>query len=128
MRRSPCRRSGSLPLVVALVVAVSGCSSGDRVDPKFDTRVARPAYGADGPRVLFDEGHHNVHRAGTSFRPFVRLIESDGYRVISGRSRITTRTLAPYSVLVIVNALGTNERNDDPAFDGSECDAIRDWV
>ena len=30
-------------------------------DPKFDTRVAQPAYRSDRPQVLYDEGHRNTH-------------------------------------------------------------------
>ena len=115
-------------LLLALSIGIAGCSSGDKVDPDFDTRVASPAYPADGPRVLFDEAHHNWHRARKSYRPFVELIESDGYRVERNTEPLTAEKLRPYVVLMIVNAVGTNERNDDPAFAESECDAIRDWV
>jgi hypothetical protein len=115
-------------LLLTLAAGVGACGSGDRPDPNFDSRVARPAYAADGPLVLFDEAHHNHHRAGKSYRPFVRLIESDGYRVSRGSRRITAEGLERFSVLVVAAALGTNERNDDPAFEDSECDAIRDWV
>jgi hypothetical protein len=121
---SPSRRL----FAAALTGAVLGCSSGDKVDPSFDTRVATPAYGAGGPRVLFDEAHHNWHRARKSYRPFVELIQSDGYRVERNTAPFTAETLRPYAVLVIANAVGANERNDDPAFAESECDAVRDWV
>ena len=33
-----------------------------------------------------------------------------------------------YSILVIANALGANEANDNSAFTDEECDAVRDWV
>jgi hypothetical protein len=33
-------------------------------DPNFDTKVAHPAYTKNSPKVLFDETHHNFHRAG----------------------------------------------------------------
>jgi hypothetical protein len=112
----------------ALAAAVAGCSSGDRVDPGFDARVENPAYREAGPRVLFDEAHRNGHRARTSYRPFVRLVEADGYRVERNTRRITPGSLEPFAVLVVANALGTNDRNDDPAFEATECDAIRDWV
>jgi len=111
-----------------LAIAAIGCSSGDKVDSSFDTRVESPAYPDNGPRVLFDEAHHNVHRARKSYRPFVEMIESDGYRVARGTKDVTQETLAPYAVFVIAAALGDNERNDDPAFEPAECDAIRDWV
>ena len=34
-------------LLLALSIGIAGCSSGDKVDPDFDTRVASPAYPAD---------------------------------------------------------------------------------
>ncbi len=123
----PARLFRTLSAALAPLV-VAGCSSGDKVDASFDTRVANPAYASDGPRVLFDEAHHNVHRARRSYRPFVELIESDGYRVSRGTSAITPGALDDYAVFVIGAALGDNERNDDLAFSDAECDAIRDWV
>jgi len=122
------RTAGATGLLLLVALAATSCESGDKVDSKFDTRVAKPAYRADGPRVLFDEAHHNGHRAGKSYRPFVRLIEADGYRVATISKKITAEALRPYAVYVVANALGLNDRNDDPAFDDSECDAIRDWV
>jgi len=117
-----------LRILLALVLVAAGCASGDKVDSSFDTHVSNPAYATDGPRVLFDEAHHNVHRASKSCRPFAKLIQSDGYRVSRGTKRTTPEELEPYSVYIIAAAEGTNERNDDPAFDDSECDAIRDWA
>ncbi len=113
---------------LALAAGVAGCSSGDKVDADFDTRVARPAYEVDGPLTLFDEAHHNWHRARKSYRPFVELIEADGYRVERNTRKITADALAPAAVLVVVNAVGANDRNDDPAFADEECDAIQSWV
>jgi hypothetical protein len=120
-------RCAAVLLALATTV-IEGCRGGDQPDPNFDSHVARPAYSAHGPRVLFDEAHHNGHRAGKSYRPFVRLIESDGYRVSRGARKVTADGLRSFAVLIIANALGRNERNDDPAFDEPECDAIRDWV
>jgi hypothetical protein len=82
----------------------------------------------DGPRVLFDEAHHNHHRARTTYRPFSDLLESDGYRVTRGTGRLTAAALANTDVLVIANAMGTNERNDDPAFTPDEVRAVERWV
>lgn len=113
---------------LTLLLAAFGCSSGDKVDGNFETRVARSAYTSDGPSVLFDEAHHNVHRSRRSYRPFVELIESDGYRVSRQTKAITADDLANHAVLVIAAALGDNDVNDAPAFDDAECDAIRDWV
>jgi hypothetical protein len=115
-------------LLTLAAVAITGCSSGDRPDRGFDHRVARPVYEATRPLVFFDEAHHNGHRARGSYRAFAKLIEADGYRVVRSASRLTRDVLKPASVLVIANALGKNERNDDAAFESSECEAVRAWV
>ncbi len=120
--------AGTLALCTLLLCQFAACSSGDRPDPSFDTKVSGPAYSRDGPSVLFDEAHHNMHRAGGKYRPFVKLIESDGYRVIRGKAEFTAEDLEGFSLLVIANACGRNERNDDPAFTDEECDVVRDWV
>jgi hypothetical protein len=105
-----------------------GCQSGAKPDMKFSTAVANPSFKENGPRVLFDEAHHNVHTGGGKYKPFVNLIKNDGYRVTPNRKPFHKETLAGYSILVIANALGTNERNDDPAFTEEECDVVADWV
>ena len=105
-----------------------GCQSGAKPDLKFSTAVVHPAYQSDGPSVLFDEAHHNVHTAGGKYRPFVNLVTHDGYRVTPNRKPFTAESLSEYSILVISNALGTNDRNDDPAFEEAECDVVAEWV
>ena len=122
-------RTSPLLCWVAILVAVSGCSNpGDKVDSSFDTSVANPAYKGEGPRVLFDDAHHNVHRPGKSYRPFVELLKSDGYSVTPLRRPVSTDELRKYSVYVIAGALGTNDTNDAPAFTDVECDAVQEWV
>jgi hypothetical protein len=121
------RRSGFL--VLLLTVLLAGCAPrGDQPDRTFDTHVAAPAFTASGPRILFDEGHHNWHRAGRSYSAFVKLAQADGYRVGVSSSPITPELLRGCDLFMIVNAVGTNERNDGPAFTAPECDALRDWV
>ena len=122
------KRSPAWAAVLLSAALASGCSTDDKVDANFDTRVAAPAYAERGPRVLFDEAHHNWHRARKSYLPFTRLMESDGYRVSTATRGVTAKALRPYAVYVVANAMGENERNDDPAFDDAECDAIREWV
>ena len=56
-----------------------------QADPEFDTSVARPAYKNDGPRVMFDEAHHNFHTTDGRYKPFVDLLKNDGYNVIRNR-------------------------------------------
>ena len=56
----------SIRLVLLPILLVFSCETwGQQVsDPDFDTRVARPAYTKQRPRVLFDEAHANFHTAG----------------------------------------------------------------
>lgn len=122
-------RAVSLLCLLAAVVPGSSCNtSGDKTDSSFDTSVAVPAYKGEGPRVLFDDAHHNVHRPGKSYRPFVELLKSDGYAVTPLRSPVSTDELRNCDVYVIAGALGTNETNDAPAFTDEECDAVKNWV
>ena len=61
-----------------------------QADPNFDTRVVRPAYTTNHPKVLFDEAHNNIHTASGLYKPFADLITSDGFGVVSfgGKVRI----------------------------------------
>jgi hypothetical protein len=103
-------------------------------DPKFDARVARPAYAstAKHPKVLFDEAHFNFHTTTGRYKPFADLIANDGYTVTPNKERFQKKTLEGYDLLVIANALGAERQNspgaDQPAFTEEECEAVRDWV
>ena len=121
---------------------MDGFALGQRVaDPDFDVTVAQPAYTADGPRVLIDAAHHNIHTATGLYEPFADLITADGYRVTSNVSRFTPTSLKEFDILVISNALGAEalfapgasnptfpEAASDPAFTEQESDTVRDWV
>ncbi|HEX8172032.1 MAG TPA: DUF4350 domain-containing protein [Thermoanaerobaculia bacterium] len=100
-------------------------------DPEFDARVASPRYARSHPRLLFDEGHHNVHRTSTTYKAFADLLANDGFRIETNSERFTARSLAPYRVLVIAGALGApldDPAANAPAFTPDEVAAVRDWV
>ena len=101
-------------------------------DPNFDTKVAKPAYGTGGPRVLLDEAHNNFHTASGRYKPFADLITADGYRVTPNARKLTRDVLKNFDILVTANALGAPAMNtpeaSNPAFTEEECDAVRDWV
>ncbi|MEO5896043.1 MAG: hypothetical protein ABIS06_10105 [Vicinamibacterales bacterium] len=127
---------------IALILSIGLASRGQRVpDPDFDTKVTRPAYTSNGPRVLFDEAHHNLHTATGLYKPFADLITSDGYRVTSNTGKFTHASLHGFDILVIANALGGpaafaagasnpaySAEASLPAFTEEECDVVRDWV
>lgn len=101
-------------------------------DPGFSTAVERPAYKTNLPRVLFDEAHNNFHLSTGRYKPFVDLLVADGYRVVQGRRRFAKELLQTFKVLVISNALGAEEFDDEgadsSAFTEAECDAVAAWV
>jgi hypothetical protein len=103
-----------------------------QADPEFDTSVARPAYKKDGPRVMFDEAHHNFHTTDGRYKPFVDLLVNDGYNVIRNRQPFVKTRLSGFKILVIANALGAEEDDDkgadDSAFTAEEIAAVADWV
>jgi len=75
-------------------------------DPSFDAHVAHPAFVRWHPRLLFDEGHHNVHKSTTTYKAFVDLLANDGFSIATNSHELTREILAPYQVLVIAGALG----------------------
>lgn len=101
-------------------------------DPNFDTKVAKPTYAKDGPRVLFDEAHNNFHTASGRYKPFADLITSDGYRVTPNQQKLTREVLKGFDIFVTANALGAQSMGtpeaSNPAFTEEECDALRNWV
>ena len=114
---------------ILALAAIAFVSCGNReFDPRFDTRVARPAYAQSHPIVLYDEGHLNTHTAEAGYRPFVELLRSDGYDVRTTKGAISDAHLAGVAVLAIVGARGPNDANDAPAFTTAEIDAIDRWV
>jgi hypothetical protein len=115
-----------------LLVTCVSVSAQQMPDPEFVTAVENPAYKKDGPRVMFDEAHHNFHTSEGRYKPFVDLVMNDGYRVIRNRQPFSKTTLSSYKVLVISNALGAEEDDDEgadsSAFTEEECQAVQDWV
>jgi hypothetical protein len=101
-------------------------------DPQFNASVAHPAYKDDSPRVMFDEAHHNFLTTEGRYKPFVDLLINDGYRVIRNRQTFVKARLSGFKILVIANALGAEEDDDEgadkTAFTSEEIDAVADWV
>src|SRR6478672_2082240 len=119
--------------IFALVLSLSGVVVAQQMpDPEFDTSVENPAYKREGPRVMFDEAHHNFHTTEGRYKPFVDLMMSDGYRVIRNRQSFSKQRLDSYKILVIANALGAEEDDDAgadaTAFNDDEITAVHNWV
>jgi hypothetical protein len=122
----------SFVICLLLFVLTSVAVAQQQADPEFNTSVENPAYSKNGPRVLFDEAHHNFHTAEGRYKPFVDLLMNDGYRVIRNRKPFTKASLGSFKVLVIANALGAEESDDEgadkSAFTDEESQAVFEWV
>lgn len=119
--------------ICALLLALAaGTLAQQMPDAEFDSSVENPAYSRNGPRVMFDEAHHNFHTADGRYKPFVDLLMSDGYQVIRNRKPFTKASLGGFKVLVIANALGAedmeDEGSDQSAFTEDEITAVHDWL
>jgi hypothetical protein len=120
-------------LFAALVLfVITTVQAQQMADPEFNPTVANPAYSKSGPRVLFDEAHNNFHTMDGRYKPFVTLLLNDGYRVVRNRQSFSKSSLESFKVLVIANALGSEDMDEDgadnPAFTEAECDVVHDWV
>jgi hypothetical protein len=121
----------AITFVLLAVISLPGFGQ-QQADPEFNTTVANPAYNKNGPRVMFDEAHHNFHTSDGRYKPFVDLMSNDGYRIVRNRQPFTKATLSGFKVLVIANALGAEELDDEgadqSAFTEAECDVVKEWV
>jgi len=116
-----------------LLLALAGTAPAQQVaDLSFKAIVENPAYTKSFPRVLFDEGHNNFHTRMGRYKPFADLIELDGYQIVLARKIFTKESLETFKILIIADALGAEEVDDEgaanPAFADNECEAVRDWV
>src|SRR5829696_4943055 len=118
-------------VICALIFLTITAVAQQAPDLEFKTSVENPAY-KKGPRVMFDEAHHNFHTTEGRYKPFVDLMMNDGYRVVRNRQPFTKTSLNSFKLLVISNALGAEEDDDagadSSAFSDEECQAVQDWV
>jgi hypothetical protein len=125
-------RSGAFNLVFGGAMPALQQTGEQMADPNFNAKVDKPAYKKSGPKVLFDEAHHNFHTAAGRYKPFADLITNDGYQIVSNTQKFSPTVLNGYRILVISNALGAAVMADskaaNPAFTDAESDIVRDWV
>lgn len=122
----------SATLCFLLLLICTACLAQQIADPEFKGTVEHPAYTKNFPRLLFDEGHNNFHTANGRYKPFADLISNDGYHIVRGRKPFTKESLDTFKFLVIANALGAEDRDDEgagaSAFTDLECEVIAEWV
>jgi len=97
-------------------------------DNDFDVSVDTATYSVNRPKVLFDEGHNNVHKTTGTYKPFATLIKNDGCDLTATDKQITKKVLSGVDIYIISNARGAGDLNDAPAFTEQECNSIKEWV
>lgn len=127
------KRMRCIATLVASVVISCAAAAGQQIaDPGFNVRVESPSYTKNFPRVLFDEAHNNFHTSTGRYKPFADLIFSDGYQVTVNRKPFSKESLRTHKVLVIANALGAEDMDeegaDQSAFTDEEVGVVHDWV
>jgi hypothetical protein len=116
-------------ILVGITVAVLFVINREReYDPDFDAGMADPAYRGDGPIVLYDEGHLNTHSTTGGYKPLADLIRNDGYSLRATQAPLSTQSLDGVSILLIVLARGSNDANDESAFNDQEIAVVDKWV
>lgn len=125
--------STALATLLAAAFLASPAPAQQVPDTTFDTRIARPAWERGrGPRLVLDQAHHNFHTLDGRYRPFGELARADGFRVSPGTQPFTPAALADCDVLVIANALGSDDMGEEsamrPAFTSAEIAAVCAWV
>ncbi len=113
--------------LAALAVAAPAAARQQMVDPNFVPTVERPAYAADGPRVVIDGAHFNFHTVDGQYAPFAALLRADGYEVRGGTAAFDAGGLDDVDVLVIANA-GAVHEPAGPIFTDREIAAVEAWV
>ena len=133
---SPWRRL-TIRCAVVLPLAASPLTAQQVVDTAFSPALrAAPTFAAGkGPLVLVDEAHNNFHTAGGRYRPFAKLLQADGFVVRPSTAAFDSATLAGARVLVIANAVATQNRAGKDwrlpsysAFTPAEVAAVAAWV
>lgn len=113
----------------AMALAAPAPAQQQMVDPEFRPTVERPAWAeGQGPVVVIDEAHANLHRTEGQYAPFAALLRADGYQVRAGTAPFDAGGLEGLDVLVIANAGATQQQPTPPAFTETEGAALEAWV
>jgi len=135
-------------LRAGLTMAVAGLTwmvwPSQTVDRSYSPLLEHPAFAAGSrPRLVVDEGHLNMHTSSGGYKAFARLLQRDGFRVLSSQGQVTAAALSGADIFVTVNPLGymglaqhlanlahlerAVQLNAD-AFDADEVQNVAEWV
>lgn len=120
--------------IALFLITASFLNAQPTVDTTFRVSIIKPMFQyQEGPKVLIDEAHNNLHRKEGGLYSFTRMIEEDGGQVFSNDGEFTTELLKEYDILIIANALHESNvrswQNPCPsAFTEDEIEAIASFV
>jgi hypothetical protein len=103
-------------------------------DTNFIFKIENPAYSkGSGPVIMVDNYHYNFHNIEDRYKPFAKLLESDGYVLSSYSNYFTKEGLEKCRILVISNALDSSNLQTwslptHSAFTKAEIAEIEKWV
>jgi len=120
-------------LGVFLIVLLACSDNPQQADPNFIPKNTHKTFSDNNSPVVFiDEAHNNFLTASGRYRPFVQVLESDGYTVRPNSSRFSSATLHDADILVIANALDRNRKDWNPPFtdalSNEEVLSVKKWV
>ncbi|MFC1725165.1 hypothetical protein ACFL4T_06035 [candidate division KSB1 bacterium] len=112
---------------LTLFILTFSLSFGQQVpDDSYDPEIKNPAYDrGKGPIVFLDEAHENFHTADNRYRPFVKLLENDGYVIKPSTLKISRDVLQQCSIFVISVPMSKDKKS---AYTREEIRILRDWV
>ncbi|WOI35914.1 DUF4350 domain-containing protein [Alteromonas sp. CI.11.F.A3] len=116
-----------------VLLVVSCTESPQQADATFEPYKRAATYTANfSPVVMVDEAHYNFLTINNRFKPFAKVLLSDGVTVESNKVSFSQQALKNVDILVIANALDKKRSNWQPPFDqaltNEEVTDVVEWV
>ena len=89
--------------LLTLAASLSSCSPDRQVpDESFQPEIGTPAYSVGkGPVIMLDEAHASFHTVDGRYKPFVRLLERDGYVIRPATSKVSWELLSACTIRLL---------------------------
>ncbi|MFN0214124.1 MAG: hypothetical protein ACKVT2_07695 [Saprospiraceae bacterium] len=103
-------------------------------DTAFVATIQNPKYEpGKGSAIMIDAAHHNFHTLNGRYRPFGKVLQNDGYQLLSNEIPLSQKLLQSCRIYVISNPLDSSNLNGwqlptPSAFTTTEITALNEWV